>query len=135
MRSSRWSAAARPLLLVCAAWVVIGSSGCAIFESKNRLLLNKLDEHIQPASIPARAALAPIAIPAGALALATDAVIVHPVAVVPKAWDDVYQLYWKPREMEPLRRALLFGPIVILTPPTFVGDWLMRSMFDIGGSE
>jgi hypothetical protein len=58
-------------------------------------------------------------------------VVVHPVAVVPDAADDVYELYWKPRDMDWLRKSLIFPLVTIATPPTFLGDWLARSMFQI----
>jgi len=107
------------------------TTACAVIDRDNRVLLSKTDEAIQPKSTAARVALAPVAIPAASVVLAADAVVVHPARMFPKALDDTYQLYWKPRDYDILRKSLLFLPIVALTPPTFLGDWLMRSLFPI----
>jgi hypothetical protein len=106
-------------------------SACAVFDRDNRLLLNKMDEWVKPRSTAARVALAPVAIPVGTLGLAADAALIHPVVVVPKAADDVYKLYWKPREMDWLRKGLILPLVTVLTPPTFTADWFGRAVFDI----
>ncbi len=111
-------------------WLVALSS-CAIFNEDNRRLLNVLDDAVTPQSTAAQIALAPPGIVVGSAALAVDAVVVHPVAVIPEAWDDVHQLYWKPRDYTAIREALLIVPLVVLTPPTFLVDWAGRSLFDI----
>ena len=111
--------------LVCASQLV----GCAVFNRDNRRLLNALDKQIQPKSVAARAALAPPVMLLGTGALAVDAVVIHPATAIPDAWDDTYELYWSPREMDALRRSLFFVPCVALTPPTFVGSWLLHSLF------
>lgn len=116
------------LLMIAA--ILVG--GCAISNPDNRRTMNKLDEWVQPESTTARVALAPVAIPVGTAAGVTDMLIVHPVCVIPDAADDVYELYWKPREMDAFRKTLLIPFCVILTPPTFVVDWLFRSIFDVG---
>ena len=104
-------------------------AGCAIFEKDNRRTLNLLDEHVQFKSTTARISAAPLFVPVGTVVLATDAAVVNPVAVLPKTADDVYQLYWKPREMDFFRKALFFPFCVVLTPPTFAGDWMLRTLF------
>ncbi|MFH0795143.1 MAG: hypothetical protein V2A74_14050 [bacterium] len=122
----------RRLCLAVAALLVVGLlAGCACFERKNRRLLSKSDEYIQPESKAARIALAPVGVVVGTVFLAADMALIQPVCVIDDAWDDVYDLYWKPRDMDPLRKTLLFVPMVVLTPPTFVADWLGRSLFDI----
>ena len=118
-------------LLRCSLLLPVLFAGCAVFNEENRRTLNRLDEWIQPETTGARLALAPAAVPLGTVAGATDMVLVHPVSVIPDAADDVYQLYWKPRKMEFLRQALLIPIFALLTPPTFVGDWLVRSLFDV----
>ena len=105
--------------------------GCAVFNEENRRTLNVLDEWIQPEGTAAQIALSPVMVPTGTAVLVADMALVHPVCVIPEAADDVYELYWKPREMDFFRKALLFPVIVIATPPTFVGDWLLRIFFDI----
>ena len=122
---------ARPLAsLLLLTTLLVASTGCAVFDEDNRRLVNLMDDRIQPESTAARIALAPVVVPAATVALAGDAVLTHPAHQVAPAWDDVYQLYWKPREIDPLRKAILFPLCVVLTPPSFAGDWLMRSIFD-----
>jgi hypothetical protein len=104
---------------------------CACFNENNRRALNVTDEWIHPQQAAAQIALAPPAMTLGTVALASDIVLVHPVSMVPRAADDVYKLYWKPRDMDLFRKSLLFIPIVVLTPPTFAVDWIGRSLFDV----
>jgi hypothetical protein len=106
-------------------------AGCAVTNEDNRRTLNMMDGWIKPESTGTQIALAPVMVPAGTATLVTDMVIVHPICMIPKAADDVYELYWKPREMDFFRRALLFPVIVVATPPTFLVDWLGRIFFDI----
>jgi hypothetical protein len=110
---------------------LLALAGCAMLDEDNRRLLNAADKAIRPKSLAARVSLAPLAVPAATAILTTDAAIVHPVHSIPKAWDDTYELYWKPRDYDLLRKSLLFVPIVALTPPTFVGDLGLRCMFPI----
>lgn len=104
---------------------------CAVFNPENRRVLNWLDGQVQPESTTARIALAPVGVPVGSAALVLDMAVVHPVSVIPDAADDVYELYWKPRDMDWFRKALIFPLITVATPPTFLGDWLGRALFDI----
>ena len=64
-------------------------------------------------------------------ALMVDGFIIHPVRVIPKAAEDVHEIYWEPRDETLLRRSLLFLPRVVLTPPTFLGAWHLRATYDI----
>lgn len=116
---------------VAVAMMITLLAGCACFERKNRHLLSKSDEYVQPKAKAARIALAPVGIVAATVFLVADMALIHPACVMDDAWDDVYDLYWKPRPMDPLRKTLLFVPMVVLTPPTFVADWLGRSLFDV----
>lgn len=106
-------------------------ASCACFNENNRRALNAADGWIHPQQTAAQVALAPPTITLGTVALASDIVLIHPVSMVPRAANDVYELYWKPREMDLFRKSLLFIPIVVLTPPTFAGDWIIRSLFDV----
>lgn len=103
--------------------------GCAIFNDDNRRTLNKLDEVIAPQSAPAQVALAPVAIPVASGALVVDAFVVNPAVALKPAASDTYELYWKPRDVEPLTKAMLFVPIVVLTPPTYVVSWFVHAFF------
>jgi hypothetical protein len=109
--------------------LVSALGGCAVFNKSNRRTLNLLDKHVQFESTTVKIASAPVFVPVGTVVLATDAAIVNPVAVLPKTADDVYQLYWKPRDMDFFRKALFFPFCVVLTPPTFAGDWILRTLF------
>ena len=113
----------------------LGLSACSMMSKDNRRVLNLMDKGIQPKSAAARVALAPPAVAVATLGLALDAAVVHPVHELPDAWDDVYQLYWKPRNYDILRKAILFPPIVVLTPPTFAGDWVLRVLFPISSGK
>ena len=128
MRFPSWHDWRIGLATACAVQILLG---CAFMNRDNRRLLSKLDEAVQPKSAAARVVLAPAAIPAASIALAADAVVIHPLTVIPKSWDDVYELYWKNPEEQWLRAAVFFGPKVALTPPTFVGDWALRSLLNI----
>ena len=70
-------------------------------------------------------------IPTATGAFLVDALVIHPVRVIPKAVDDVYELYWEPRDDTLFRRSLLFVPRALLTPPTFLGAWHLRATYDI----
>ena len=111
--------------------VVSMTCGCAMFEEDNRRVLNALDETIQPKTVSGRVALAPLGVVAGTAGLAADALVVNPVHQIPEAWDDTAELCWEFGNMSPLRQAVLFPLRLGATPPTFIGDWLCRAMFDI----
>jgi len=122
-RCARVVAAALSLSLLC---------GCACTNRDNHFVLKNMDEAVKLKSVTARCLLAPVIIPTGTAAFAIDAVVTIPIMAVPKAWDDVYELYWKPREVSAMRKTLMFLPIVALTPVTFAGDWALRCIFDVG---
>jgi hypothetical protein len=113
--------------------IVIAASmacGCAMFEEDNRRVLNSMDGAIHPETTWGRIAMAPAGVVVGTAGLATDALVVHPAHQIPKAWDDTVELCWEFGDMSPLRQTVLFPLRVGATPPTFVVDWLCRSMFD-----
>jgi hypothetical protein len=98
----------------------------------NRRTLNALDESWTPTSTTARVALAPVAFPAGLLALITDAVVVHPVCVLDDAWGDTVDWLWTPKPGESrFRRAVLTPLAALATPFVFVGDWLGRALLPL----
>jgi len=104
-------------------------AGCAVVKKDNRRCLNGMDELISPDSTAVQIALAPVMVPTGTAALVVDMAIVHPACMIPEAAEDVYDLYWKPRDMNWLRKSLLFPILAAATPPTFIADWLYRSLF------
>ena len=120
-----------PLLLLLALL-----SACSMKEKENRLTLNALDASFAPSSEGARWALAPVALPAGLVALAVDAVVVHPATVVDDAWGDTVEWLWTPKPDESrFRRAVLLPLSALATPLVWVGDWLGRSVFAIEPRE
>jgi hypothetical protein len=105
-------------------------AGCAVGEKQNRLTVNALDARFTPDSEGARWALAPVAVPVGLVALASDAVIVHPATVIDDAWRDTVRWLWTPDPNEShFRRALIVPLAALGTPFVWLGDWLGRSMF------
>jgi hypothetical protein len=55
--------------------------------SSNRLLTNQLDEFVQPKETYQEVLLSPIFIPVGTISLLTDALLLHPISVIPKSND------------------------------------------------
>ncbi len=107
-------------------FVVCLCAGCAFMKEDNRRLLNVLDErmantHISDATA-GRIVAAPVFVPIGVVALATDIVVIQPVMAVKPATKDTYDALWKPREMTPFRRVLVLVPQVVATPIVFVTD-------------
>lgn len=107
-------------------------AGCAVMESRNRLTLNLLDEHLTPSSPAGRWAAAPVALPVGLVALAADAFVVHPATVFDDTWYDTVDWLWTPAADESrFRRALLLPLITLATPVVYVGDWFRRAFFAV----
>ncbi len=117
--------------LACVVLLGPALTGCAMANRENRVLLNMLDQKMRPKTTWERAALAPLMIPVATGALLVDGLVLHPSRVAPQAADDVYELYWEPKEETLFRQSLLFIPRVLLTPPTFLGAWHLRSTYDI----
>lgn len=115
------------------AFVLCLCAGCAFMEEDNRRLLNTLDEQVENTVITnttaGRIAAAPVFLPVGVVAFAVDTVVIQPVMAVPPAAEDTYDALWKPRDMTPFRKMLVFVPVVAATPIVFVSDWAVRSVF------
>ena len=106
------------------------ATGCAVLGEDGQRTLRTLDERVRPESTAAKFALAPVGIVVGNGALAVDAFVVNPAMGIGPAFDDTYDLLWKPRDLEPLQKAMLFGPVVVATPPAFVISWYIHSFFE-----
>lgn len=117
----------RRLVLVLAAAL----AGCSMLDRDNRRTLNLLDEHLTPGSTGGRVALAPVAIPVGLVALATDAVVVHPVTAIDDAWGDTVDVLWTSRDESPLRRVVFTPLAALATPVVFACDWAWRCLWPI----
>jgi len=107
------------------------AGGCAILAEDNRRLLNGMDASLSPPTPAGRAALAPLALPAGLLAGVLDAVVIHPVTAADEAWGDTVELLWTPEDESRLRRAVLTPFMAAATPPVLAGSWLRRSLAPI----
>lgn len=99
---------------------------------ENRRLTNSLDSVVAPESTMSKVLLAPVFLPVGAVSLASDAILIHPVAVVPDALDDTYETIWQEPEGSIIWQTFLFVPKVAFSPVFFSFDWLFRSLFDVG---
>ena len=125
--ATRWVWPLALLLL----WVTL-LAGCSMTERRNRRLLTSMDEDVRFESPVARVAWAPVFVPVGTAALAVDAAVVHPVAILPKCWRDTYSVCWKQENTDPYIWAVYFGPRAVLTPVVFAGDWIGRILLPIG---
>jgi len=116
--------------LALAMWFLT-PAGCSVLNRENRVLTEQLADHIQPKSVATRLALAPVVVPAGVATLTLDGVLVHPVRMVPLAWQDAnrpFGKYWRPATVSGLRKAVLLLPIGPLTALCFTGSWPLRSL-------
>lgn len=113
------------------ALLLLACTACAVSRKDNRLTLNALDEHVAPESTAARWALAPVGLPVGIVAGVVDMLIVHPATVFDDAWDDTQDMLWTPRNESRFRRAVMLPLVTVATPFVYIGDWLVRSIFDV----
>tara|TARA_Y100001937_G_scaffold62768_1_gene86127 strand:+ start:28860 stop:29189 length:330 start_codon:yes stop_codon:yes gene_type:complete len=106
-------------------------SQCAFMVKENRRLTNALDSVVSPESTMAKVVLSPVFVPVGAVSLAADAIVIHPVAVIPQAADDTLDAIWREPEGSIIWQTFLFVPKVVFSPVFFSFDWLFRSLFDM----
>jgi hypothetical protein len=106
-----------------------------MLERDNRRLVSWLDESLTPTSSAARSALLPVAVPLGTAALGADALVIHPVSVVPDAFGDAVELLWTSDEESSLRKALFTPLAAAATPAVFAGAWLFRATWPVRPRE
>jgi len=106
-----------------------------MFRTDNRRTLNLLDRELAPEDTAAKVALAPLALPAGIAAFATDLAVVHPIATIDDAWNDTEELLWHSEDESALRRALVVPLAAVATPFVFAGDWFGRWLLPITSEE
>lgn len=104
---------------------------CAMGNGDRRLLLNHLDAEWAPESNAGRWLLAPVALPVGVVAFATDAVVVHPATQVDDAWGDTVEALWTFDHGSRFRNALVTPLSAVATPVVFPVVWIWRSVFDV----
>jgi len=110
-------------------------AACSMFRTDNRRTLNLLDRELAPEDTAAKVALAPLALPAGIAAFATDLAVVHPIATIDDAWNDTEELLWHSEDESALRRALVVPLAAVATPFVFAGDWFGRWLLPITSEE
>ncbi len=124
MRIFRGISAAIFLLTVC---------GCTVFDRKNRVLLNNLDNAAAGTFLTetktARIIAAPLAVPVGCGAGAVDMFIYTPARQFVPSYRDTMQTVWENPEGSDFRQAVLFMPKVVITPLVYAGIWTVRALF------
>ncbi|MCB1138732.1 MAG: hypothetical protein KDK23_08250 [Leptospiraceae bacterium] len=106
------------------------AGACAVFDRRNTILINAVEEYLVPESKPGQYLLAPIYIPVGLAAGVLDAFVVHPLRMIPRAVQDTDDSLWEfSEESGYVTHA---GSVVYRTafsPVFFAGAWLFRSAF------
>lgn len=77
----------RRALLSLVLLVLPAAPGCAVLSEEHRPITRHLDERATPETAAGRVALAPVALPVGALTLAIDGLLLNPVRRLPDALD------------------------------------------------
>lgn len=120
----------RTLIRFAMACLIFALSGCAVFDRKNTILVNAVEQNLVPESGAARWLLAPIYLPVGLAAGVLDAFLVHPLRMIPEAISDTDDFLWEfSDETGYVTHA---GSIVYRTavsPVVFTVIWLARSAF------
>ena len=116
--------------------VVVSASAasCAMGNSDRRRLLNYLDANGTPQSTAGRWLAAPVALPVGIVAGATDAIVLHPLSQIDDAWVDTADVLWDFGPSTDFHAVLLTPLSAVATPVIFGVTWLWRSVFDISDS-
>lgn len=111
--------------------LVICMSACAFMKKENRPATTALDQIIDPRTTAAKVALSPIVIPVGFVTLLADVFVLHPLSTIPQDAEDTSRLLWENPSGGIVQQTFLLLPKLICTPIVFVGDFLLRSIFDI----
>ncbi len=104
---------------------------CAIFQKKNLLLVNAVEENLIPEDKNKKILALPLIVPVGMMAGLLDVFIVHPISVLPRVGRDTISSLWTPKEK--LGYVTRMGTIpfsTIATPPVFSFFWLHYWLFD-----
>ena len=100
-------------------------------KKENRPVTTALDGVVAPKSTGAKVALAPLLIPVGFVTLAADIAVIHPLSTLPDDLEDTYELIWENPSGGVVQQSFLLLPKIVCTPFLFVGDFLLRSLFDV----
>ena len=114
--------------------LVLALANCAAFNRKNTPLVALVEERLVPEKMPAKVLTAPLYIPVGMVGGILDVFLVHPVMEMPRAWDDMVDLFWTgdagyvtAMGSLPVRTAL--------SPVWFTLDVFVRSALDFNRNE
>jgi len=110
-------------------------TSCAMSNPERRKLLNYIDEHWSPSTTTGRWLASPVALPAGVVAGATDALVLHPVSQFDDAWVDTVDVLWDFDDSTDFRTALLTPLLALATPVVYAATWTTRSLFDVRDSN
>ncbi|MFT4512188.1 MAG: hypothetical protein ACI89X_001292 [Planctomycetota bacterium] len=118
------------------AWLVVVctcATSCALGNGDRRRALNYLDANWTPTTTTGRWLAAPVALPVGIVAGATDAIVLHPLSQIDDAWVDTVDVVWDFDDTE-FRTVLLVPLAAVATPVVFGVTWLFRAVFDFDDS-
>lgn len=107
------------------------SFNCAIFQKKNLLLVNAVEENLIPEDKNKKILTLPLIVPVGMIAGLLDVFIVHPISVLPRVSRETISSLWTSREK--LGYVTRMGTIpfsTIASPPVFSFFWLHYWLFD-----
>lgn len=112
--------------------------GCAFTRRENRPVWNTFERHLVPDDRGWFVAALPLTVPGGLLAILADTLIAHPIQVSGDAFDDAASLWrhGRPDFAQHYYSEMAFLPLRgALTPVTFAGSFLGRSMFAIDTAD
>ena len=107
-------------------------AGCAFTRRENRPVWNAFEQNLVPDDSGWFVAALPLTVPGGILAIVADTFVAHPIQVADDAWDDAAWLWrnGRPDFEERYYSEMAFLPVrAAITPVTFLGSFLGRSMF------
>ena len=117
--------------VACLFLLALSLSACAFMKKENRPVTTALDGAIAPQSTGAKIALAPVMIPVGFVTLLADIAVIHPLSTIPEDAKDTFEIIWENPAGGIVQQSFLLIPKLICTPFVFVGDFLLRSLFDV----
>lgn len=119
------------------AWLLVVSAcatSCALDNGDRRRALNYLDANWMPSTTTGRWLAAPVALPVGIVAGATDAIVLHPLSQIDDAWVDTVDVVWDFDDNTDFRTVLLVPLAAVATPVVFGVTWVFRAVFDFDDS-
>ncbi len=118
---------------LCALAPALLLAGCAFLNRANTPTLNLVEENLWPETTAKRAVVFPLVFPISVAALATDAVIIHPISVIDDSARDTRDALWDDLDWNAsyMTESVALPWRTVGTPVIFVSDLLLRSLFDV----